>query len=152
MSSVDGVAGRGASQQGPFIGRPLPRFEDLRLVRGQGRYTDDVSVDGQAFAVFVRTPHAHADIVSIDAAAARRRPGVLAVLTGADYVADGHIGIGHHPNPADAKDVKIPSFAPTPECKILNLDQLPLAVGRVRYVGEVVAMVVAETLTAARDG
>ena len=152
MSSVDGVAGRGASRQGPFIGRHLPRFEDLRLVRGQGRYTDDVSVEGQAFAVFVRTPHAHADIVSIDAEAARRRPGVLAVLTGADYVADGHIGIGHHPNPADANDVKIPTFASTPECKILNLDQLPLAVGRVRHVGEVVAMVVAETLTAARDG
>ena len=129
----------------------MPRFEDLRLVRGAGRYTDDVSVEGQAFAVFVRTPHAHARIVSIDVSAARRRPGVLAVLTGADYAADGHIGMAHHPNPADAHNVKVPTFAPTPEHKILDQLQLPLATDAVRYVGEAVAVVVAETLPAARD-
>ena len=105
--NVVGGSGRGAARQGPFIGRPLPRFEDLRLVRGQGRYTDDVSVEGQAYAVFVRSPHAHADLVSIDVSAARRLPGVLAVLTGPHYLADGHVGIAHHPNPADANDVRI---------------------------------------------
>ena len=97
-------------------------------------------------AVFVRAPHAHASIVSIDTSAARAHPGVLAVLTGDDYVADGHLGMAHFPNPADAIDVSIPSFAPMPERKILDELQLPLAVGRVRYVGEAVAMVVAESL------
>ncbi len=145
------VSGQAASQRGPFIGRPMPRFEDLRLVRGAGSYTDDVSIPGQAFAVFVRAPHAHASIASIDAAAARSRPGVLAVLTGDDYVADGHVGMAHFPNPADAVDIRFPSFASKPEQKILDELQLPLAVSRVRYVGEAVAVVVADTLLAARD-
>src|SRR5262249_10499933 len=81
------------------------------------------------YAAFVRAPHAHARIVSIDISAARRRPGVLAVLTGEDYVGDGHIGMAHFPNPADANDVSIPTFTPTPERKILDQLQLPLAVG-----------------------
>src|SRR5215831_18343831 len=139
------------ARSGPYIGRPMPRFEDLRLVRGAGNYTDDVSVPAQTYAVFVRTPHAHARIVAIDTAAARSHPGVLAVLTGDDYAADGHIGMAHMPNPADAHDVKVSTFTPTPECKILDELQLPLAVGRVRYVGEAVAMVVAESPIAARD-
>src|SRR5437868_15349344 len=97
-----------------YIGRPVPRWEDLRLVRGAGRSTDDVSVPGEAHAVLVRAPHAHARITQIDVAAARALPGVLAVLTGDDYAADGHIGLSHFPNPADALDVRVPSFAPAP--------------------------------------
>ena len=151
MNSIDGASAKATSRRGAFIGRPMPRFEDLRLVRGAGRFTDDVSLPEQAFAVFVRAPHAHASIVSIDASAARGRPGVLAVFTGQDYVADGHIGMAHFPNPADAVDVRVASFAPLPGRKILDELQLPLAVGRVRHVGEAVAMVVAETLLAARD-
>jgi len=134
------------------VGRPMPRFEDLRLVRGAGRYTDDVSVAGQAFAVFVRAPHAHADIVRIDTEAARACPGVVAVFTGADYVADGHIGMSHFPNPADAIDVRIPSFRASDDRKILDELQLPLARERIRYVGEAVAVVIAESVHAARDG
>jgi carbon-monoxide dehydrogenase large subunit len=149
MSFNEGVSG--SRQRGPFIGRPMPRFEDLRLVRGAGNYTDDISVPEQAYAVFVRTPHAHARVVSIDVSAAWARPGVLAVLTGVHYIADGHIGMAHMPNPADAHDVKIPTFEPTAERKILNELQLPLAVGCVRFVGEAVAMVVADGVTAARD-
>ena len=149
MDSRDDVSAN--APRGPFIGRPMPRFEDLRLVRGGGRYTDDVTVAEQASAVFVRAPHAHATIVSIDTAAARAHPGVLAVLTGDDYVADGPLGMAHFPNPADAVDISIPSFVPRPEHKILDELQLPLAAGRVRYVGEAVAMVVAESLVAARD-
>jgi carbon-monoxide dehydrogenase large subunit len=129
----------------------MPRFEDLRLVRGAGRYTDDISVPGQSYGVFVRSPHAHARIVAIDADAARAKRGVLAVLAGADYVADGFIGMAHMPNPADANDVKISTFTPSPQHKILDELQLPLAVECVRYVGEVVALVVAESLTVARD-
>ena len=149
MDSSDGVSAN--PQRGPFIGRPMPRFEDLRLVRGGGRYTDDVLVAEQTSAVFVRTPHAHASIVAIDTSAARAHPGVLAVLTGDDYVADGHLGMAHFPNPADANDIKIPTFVPMPERKILDELQLPLAAGRVRFVGEAVAIVVAESLVAARD-
>jgi carbon-monoxide dehydrogenase large subunit len=149
MSFNEGVSG--SRQRGPFIGQPMPRFEDLRLVRGAGNYTDDISVPEQAYAVFVRTPHAHARVVSIDVSAARARPGVLAVLTGVHYIADDHIGMAHMPNPADAHDVKIPTFEPTAERKILNELQLPLAVGCVRFVGEAVAMVVADSFTAARD-
>src|SRR6266849_4974810 len=137
--------------RGAFIGRAMPRFEDLRFVRGSGNYTDDVSLPEQSYAAFVRAPHAHARIVSIDMSAARRRPGVLAVLTGEDYAGDGHIGMAHFPNPADANDVSIPTFAPTPERKILDQLQPPLALGCVRFVGEAVAVVVAETPGAARD-
>src|SRR6188472_385110 len=150
MDSSDGVSAN--PQRGPFIGRPMPRFEDLRLVRGGGRYTDDVSVAEQTSAVFVRTPHAHASIVAIDISAALAHPGVLAVLTGDDYVADGHLGMAHFPNPADANDIKIPTFVPMPERNILDELQLPLAAGRVRFVGEAVAIVVAESLVAARYG
>jgi aerobic carbon-monoxide dehydrogenase large subunit len=141
----------GPLRRGPFIGRAMPRFEDLRFVRGSGNYTDDISVPDQAYAVFVRAPHAHARIVSIDTSAARRQRGVLAVLVGEDYVGDGHIGMAHLPNPADANDVTISTFASTPERKILDQRQLPLAVGDVRFVGEAVAVVVAESVAAARD-
>ena len=147
---------RGSSQtatgRGPYIGRPMPRFEDLRLVRGQGRYTDDMSLPGQAYAIFVRAPHAHARIVRIDASAALKLPGVVAVLTGRDYVDDGFVGMPHFPNPGDAIDIKVPSFLPTPDRKILDEPQLPFAVERVRFVGEAVAMVLAESVSAARDG
>ena len=134
------------------VGQPMPRFEDLRLVRGAGRYTDDISVAGQAFAIFVRAPHAHAEIMRIDVEATRAAPGILAVLTGADYVADGHIGMSHFPNPADAIDVRIASFRASDDNKILDELQLPLAFERVRYVGEAVAVVIAESVHAASDG
>src|SRR5262249_60143431 len=81
----------------------------------------------------------------------RRGSGVMAVLVGEDYLADDHIGMAHLPNPADAHDVTMPSFQPTAECKILDLLHLPLAVDCVRFVGEPVALVVAETLAAAGD-
>jgi aerobic carbon-monoxide dehydrogenase large subunit len=151
MDSRHSVSEAAFAPRGPFIGRPLPRFEDLRLVRGAGRYTDDVSVPQQTFAVFVRAPHAHARIVSIETSAARAHAGVLAVLTAADYVADGHVGMAHFPNPADAVDIRVPSFVSTASRKILDELQLPLALERVRHVGEAVAVVVAETLVAARD-
>ena len=71
------------------IGQPLRRFEDERLLTGRGRYQDDVVLPRQAWCVFVRSPHAHARIGGIDAAAARAAPGVLAVYTGEDYRNDG---------------------------------------------------------------
>jgi carbon-monoxide dehydrogenase large subunit len=74
---------------GTGIGQPVRRREDLRLLTGNGRYSDDVNLPGQAYAVMVRSPHAHALIRRIDAAAARAMPGILAVLSGEDVLADG---------------------------------------------------------------
>src|ERR1700674_2050934 len=148
---MDSKTGAPAQPVGPFIGRPIPRFEDRRFVRGAGRFTDDVALPGQTHAVFVRSPHAHARLVRIDAQAARDRPGVLAILTGDDYATDGHVGIPQAPMPADAVDHRRPAFVAKPPRAILNVPQLPLAVERVRYVGEAVAVVVAETFLAARE-
>jgi carbon-monoxide dehydrogenase large subunit len=135
---------------GPYIGRPMPRFEDLRLVRGAGRYSDDISLPGQAYAAFARSPHAHALIERIDTGKARTMKGVLAVVTCSDYLADGLKGVLQRPNPAGAIDIKIPAFAPEKR-PVLDERQLPLVHDRVRYPGEIVAMIVAETLLAARD-
>ena len=138
--------GQPAPQRGPFIGRPLPRFEDLRLVRGAGRYTDDMSVcrvRPSRCSCARPTPMRDQSHRHVGGA---RRPGVLAVLTGEDYVADGHIGMAHFPNPADADRHPRSELRAQPERKILDELQLPLAVARVRYVGEAVAVVVAETL------
>jgi aerobic carbon-monoxide dehydrogenase large subunit len=131
------------------IGQPLRRKEDLRLLTGGGRFSDDVSLPNQAYAVFVRSPHAHARIRSIAAAAARAMPGVLAVLTAADAEADGIRPIPHTPIP----------MKPPADIALKNRDGTPhgyaphplLAADRVRHVGEQVAMVVAETVMAARD-
>lgn len=133
------------------IGRSIPRVEDLRFLTGRGRYTDDISIEGQAYSAFVRSPHAHARIVAIDVAEAAKAPGVLAVLTGADYAADGLPGIAHLPNPADAVDVSLRAFTSPPADRIVDLPHWPMAIGRARHVGEPVAVVVASTREAARD-
>src|SRR6202140_1930951 len=82
------------------IGQSVPRFEDLRLVRGGGRYVDDIVLPGLAFGHVLRSPHAHARIRSIDTSKAKAAPGVLAVLTGADYKA---AGFGDLPVPGGLK-------------------------------------------------
>jgi len=137
---------------GPWIGRPLPRFEDVRLVQGQGRFTDDFSREGLAIAVMARAQRAHAIIRSIDANAARAVPGVLAVLTGAEYRAVGLNALPVAPNPASAFDVDAGAFDENGPRPIARTPQWPLAVDRVRFPGEGVAFIVAETLAAARDG
>ena len=131
------------------IGQPLRRKEDLRLLTGSGRYSDDVSLPGQAYAFVLRSPHAHARIRSIDTTAARAMPGVLAVLTGADVKADGLKDIPHTP---------IPSKPPA-DILLINRDgsahgyapQELLPTDRVRYVGQQVVMVAAESIAAAKD-
>ena len=134
-----------------FVGRPLPRFEDLRLLRGEGRYTDDFGFPNQSYAAFVRSPHAHARIARLDAEKARDAPGVLAVLTADDYLADGCVGIPHPAAPTDAIRPQEPAFRYAEGCGPLEEPQVPLACERVRYVGEAVAVVIAETAAAARD-
>ena len=122
------------------IGQPVRRKEDVRLLTGQGRYTDDINVDGQLWAAFVRSPHAHANIRSIDVEAAKKSPGVVAVLTGHDVKADG-LGMPKANMPRKRPDGK-PMYAP---------QRPPLVTDRVRYVGDPVVMVVADTLAQAKD-
>jgi carbon-monoxide dehydrogenase large subunit len=140
-----------SADHGPYIGRALPRLEDERLVTGEGRYTDDVRLPDEAHAVFVRSPHAHAAIRGIDPAAARGMPGVLAVLTGADYRAAGLTGVRQIPVPADVIDHTLKAFGPDSARPPFDTPQWPLAIDKVRYVGEPLAVVVAETPDAARD-
>ena len=122
------------------IGQPVPRSEDPVLLRGEGHYSDDVSRPGQAYAVMVRSPHAHGVIRGIDTAAARAMPGVLAVYTAADLEAG---GIG----PLPARQV-MNNRDGTP---MLTPAAYPLATAKVRHVGEAVAAVVAESVAAAKD-
>src|SRR5438093_9563365 len=122
------------------IGQGIKRFEDARLLRGEGRYLDDVTLPGQAHAVLVRSIHAHARIRSIDTSPARRAPGVLAVLTGADVARDG-LGTMRMTLKRARPDGS-PMFAPP---------HRGLTQDRVRYVGDPVALVVAETRAQAED-
>ncbi len=135
-----------------YIGAPLPRLEDRRLITGAGRYTDDVRSDGAAHAAFIRSPYAHARIGAIRTAAALAAPGVIAVLTAADYLADGHRAVAHVPNPADAIEWTKPGFvSPAGEAPVADIPQLPLAYDRARHAGEAVAVIIAETAAQARD-
>lgn len=134
-----------------MIGQPLPRLEDRRFVTGNGRYTDDLRVDGQLYAAFLRSPHAHAALRSVDVAAAREAPGVIAVLVGQDYLDDGYQGVDHIPNPVDAVDATKKAFLTSLTGEIFNQLHIPLPIDRVRYVGEPIAMVIAETQLAARN-
>ncbi|MBX3503046.1 MAG: xanthine dehydrogenase family protein molybdopterin-binding subunit [Alphaproteobacteria bacterium] len=130
------------------IGTELRRFEDARLLTGKGRYSDDVCLPGQAHAVVLRAPHAHARILGIDATAARALPGVLCVLTGAELIADGLQPIPHIPAAMSPPDIRLPN---TDGSAHRVLRQPVLALDAVRHVGEPVAFVVAETLAIARD-
>jgi carbon-monoxide dehydrogenase large subunit len=131
-----------------FIGKPMPRKEDARLITGKGRFTDDFALDGQAYAVMVRSPYPHARIVAIDAAAAKAMPGVLGVFTGADCAADKLGPIPHDPVPKTKFDMKL--TGPNGGAVFIGPNVL-LPADKVRHVGEAVAMVVAETKAQAMD-
>jgi carbon-monoxide dehydrogenase large subunit len=136
------------------IGAPVRRKEDLRLVTGGGCFSDDVTLPRQTRAFVLRSVHAHARIVAIDTTRAKALQGVLAVLTGADYQAE-----GGKPIPPDASlTAPIEAQRKFPDVILVNREgpvvtttYYPLAVGKVRYVGEAVVLVVAETLAIARD-
>jgi carbon-monoxide dehydrogenase large subunit len=134
-----------------MIGQSLPRLEDRRLVLGNGRYTDDINVDGQVYAAFLRSPHAHAIICSIDTTAARAGDGVLAVLTGQDYLDAGFQGMQHVPNPADAIAHAEPAFSNSLTGSVFSQLHLPLPIDKVRHIGEAVVMVIATTAAQARN-
>src|SRR5262249_61929806 len=90
-----------------FIGRPIVRKEDGRLTTGRGRFSDDFSVEGQTYAVMLRSEHPHARILGIDGRRAQAMPGGLGVFTGADCLADGLAAIPHDPLPKTKYDMKL---------------------------------------------
>ncbi|MDA0261131.1 MAG: xanthine dehydrogenase family protein molybdopterin-binding subunit, partial [Proteobacteria bacterium] len=122
------------------VGQSVARVEDQRFLTGNGRYADDVNLAGQTYAYFIRSPHAHAVIKGIDAQRARQAPGVLAVYTIDDV---------------DADDLdQIRTLVPVKNrdgSEMARPDYPLLARGRVKHVGNMIAMVVAETETIARD-
>jgi carbon-monoxide dehydrogenase large subunit len=122
------------------IGASVRRKEDHRFITGKGRYTDDINRPGQAYAYFLRSPHAHARIKSIDAQEAKRKPGVVAILTGDDIAADkvGGLICGWMIHSKDGTPMKAGAHP-------------ALAQGKVRYVGDHVAVVVAESISEAKD-
>jgi carbon-monoxide dehydrogenase large subunit len=130
------------------IGQPVPRKEDQRLITGGGRYVPDVTLPDMAFAAMVRSPHAHARIEAIDTTRARGSPGVIAVFTRADFDADGRRPIPHQAAVSGAPDV---ALRVRPGSAVFTVDIATLADDKVRFVGEPVAMVVAESHTAAKD-
>ena len=123
------------------IGQPVRRKEDARLLTGKGRYTDDINVPGQVYACFLRSPQAHAKILSIDTAEALAAPGVVAVYTAQDLAAD---KIGVIPTALDLKNKRTGEEAFKPPRHALVGDT-------VRCVGDLVAMVIAATHVQARD-
>ncbi|MBD08495.1 MAG: carbon monoxide dehydrogenase [Gammaproteobacteria bacterium] len=130
------------------IGKPIPRKEDERLLRGQGQFSDDFNLDGQVYAVMVRSFYPHAYIRDIDVSAASEMPGVLLVLTGIDCKEEGIGPISHNPVPSTRSDLKL--TAPDGG-KIFEGPHELLSVDKVRYVGEPIAMVIAETRMQATD-
>jgi carbon-monoxide dehydrogenase large subunit len=122
------------------VGQAVPRFEDPRLIRGEGRYVGDVAVPGMAHGYVLRSQHAHARIVAIDTARAKAAPGVLAVLTGADWEASGF------------GDLPVPGGLKRRDGSPLYRPRYPALVkDRVRWIGDCVAFVVAETYYQAAD-
>src|SRR5664279_3906115 len=122
------------------IGQSLRRREDRRFLTGDGQYTDDVTMHGQTYGVFLRSPHAHARIRSIKLDAAKKAPGVLRIFTGAD-LAEAKVGglpCGWLIHSKDGTPMKEPAHP-------------VLAQGKVRHVGDQVALVVAESIAEAKD-
>lgn len=130
------------------IGQPVRRREDVRLLTGQGRFSDDWSLEGQAYMVVVRSTYAHAVINGIDKTTAQAMPGVLAVLTGEDCRDDKLSPIPHSPLPSTKHDMKL--HGPGGSDVFIG-DHLPLPSDKARYVGEALAIVVADTRAQAED-
>ncbi|MDE2198269.1 MAG: xanthine dehydrogenase family protein molybdopterin-binding subunit [Rhodospirillales bacterium] len=122
------------------VGQPVSRKEDPVLLRGEGRYTDDLNLPGQAYAVMVRSRVAHGTLTGLDADAARAMPGVLAIYTAADLKAAGVKAMAANVTGQNHDGRPIPKPA-----------QWALAEGRVRYVGDPIAVVIAETAKQAKD-
>ena len=122
------------------IGQGVTREEDPRLLKGRGLFVNDVNLPDQTYAIVLRSPHAHAEIGAIDTSVAAALPGVLAIYTGEDVAAD-NLGVPGMPAKWLRPDGDPMKYRPQPA----------LALGRVRYVGDAVALIVADTLAQAQD-
>ncbi|RZI69925.1 MAG: xanthine dehydrogenase family protein molybdopterin-binding subunit, partial [Variovorax sp.] len=123
----------------PHIGEAIRRKEDYRFLTGAGNYTDDITMGQQAHCIFVRSPHAHATVKSVDTAEALKMPGVVGIFTGKDIEGKmGGLPCGWLINNPDGTPMKEPMHP-------------ILAINKVRYVGDHVAMVVAETVEQAKN-
>ena len=131
-----------------MIGKSVRRKEDARLLTGKGCFSDDVNLPGQAYGVLVRSPHAHARLRAIEKSAALAAPGVLAVLTGQDFLDDGLTVIPHNPFQSSPPDIKLENRDGS---QIYIAPHYSLPADKARYVGEALAIVVAETEAQARD-
>ena len=127
----------GANETG-YIGQSLRRKEDARFLTGAGQFTDDVTMAHQSHAFFLRSPHAHAKIRGIDTSKAKKAPGVVAIYTGTDLEGVNGLPCGWLITSVDGTPMKEPPHH-------------VLAKGKVRYVGDHVALVIAETLDQAKD-
>ena len=130
------------------IGQPVRRREDFRLLMGKGCYSDDYNFPGQAYAVMVRSPHAHARIRSVDTRAAEAAPGVLTVLTGRHMREDGLQPIPHSVGTRHPADITLESRDGSPP---FIPPHFPMTAEEARHCGEIVAMAVATSLAAAKD-
>src|SRR6267378_1536211 len=126
-----------------YFGAAVRRLEDPRFLRGEGRFVDDVTLPGILHAAFLRSPHAHATIVSVRTDAAKKKPGVVAVFTHAD--------LARWMKPLPLFGTAPPGLAAAVKFEVRQAAQYPLAKERVRYVGEIVAMVVADDRGRAED-
>ncbi|MFJ8822091.1 xanthine dehydrogenase family protein molybdopterin-binding subunit [Streptomyces sp. NPDC102467] len=132
------------NESGGWIGRPVPRVEDDRLLRGNGRYVDDIDLPGAAEAAVLRSPHAHAAIDSVDVTAALRAPGVVAVWTGAD--------VAHLPALLNREELRTPPRLAELLGPRVAMTPMPLlATDKVLYVGQPVAIVFADSRYLAED-
>jgi len=129
------------------IGQPVRRKEDFRLLTGRGSFADDINLPRLARAIIVRSPHAHAQIASINKTAALASAGVVTVLTGQDYVADGLGPIPHGAGLMSPPDVTVRVRG----SGLITTRDYPMPPDKARFVGEPVAMVVAETIDQAKD-
>ena len=133
----------------PRIGDAVPRKEDLRLLTGAGSFSDDVNLDGQVYAVMVRSPHAHARIIDVEIAEALAVPGVLAVFTGADAMEDGLAPVPHLVRLGASMDIMLENRDGSEHHRTPHF---VLPADKARFVGEALVMVIGETEAAARDG
>lgn len=131
------------------IGQPVRRREDLRLLTGKGRFSDNVNLPHQVYAAMLRSPHAHARILAVDSRKALAMPGVIAVFTGADFVADGMQPIPYNQFTLHPAEQQLPNSDGTPP---FIAPCYSMAVDKARYVGEIVAVVIATSAPLARDG
>ena len=131
------------------IGQPVRRREDQRLLTGRGRFSDDVNLPNQVYAAMLRSPYAHACIRAIDSRKALAMPGVIAVFSGTEFIADGMQPIPYNQFTLHPAEMQLPNSDGTPA---FTAPCYSIAIDKARYAGEIVAVVIAKTVNLAKDG